>query len=413
MLVLSSALIVSVVGLSALLAVRVQRRGARDLNSVAAARLNAQAAIELGLHWIATDPNWRDTRPNGVWAADVPAGRGTLTVEGTDPDGLPLNNDAAEPLLLTGTGVAGEARYKLQVSLTPQARGFSCLEAALHAGGNLEFIDATVNSDQLISSNSTIAAVGSTQINADVEAVVGISGGSFNGAQTAGVDPRTTPDPVAAFDFYSDPVNGTYIDYASLPAPFGSADIIDVVLSPNSNPYGAGVTNPEGIYVIDCLGGNIGIQRARIVGTLVLLNVGTGSAIMGEVNWAPAVANYPSLLVDGNMRFQMNGAGTLSESVVGVNYNPPGTPYGGFSDLDTVDSYPSIIKGLVYISGDTLMQMTPVFDGVVVVGAALTSMTTPVFNFTYRPIFLNNPPPGFGLPPRMVVSPGSWRQVVD
>jgi hypothetical protein len=407
---LCAALIVSVIGLSALTAVRVQRTGAEGTNDLAAARFYAQSAIEMGLHWIDGDPSWRDTRPNGVWAANVPIGDGTFTLEGTDPDGLPLNNNAYDPLVLTGTGVKGAARYKLQVELLPQGGGLTCLEVSLHANNDLIFESAMVNGNQIISANNTVTAT-SCNIFVDVEGVNAISGGTYWGARAVGITPRTMPDPVTVFDDYI--ANGTAINYDDLPAPFGSAEIIDVVISPNSNPYGTQQTNPQGIYVIDCKGSAIGIQRCRIVGTLVLLNGGASSAIMGEVNWEPAVANYPALLVGGNMRFQMNGGGMLQEAVVGVNYNPPGTPYEDAEDGDTVDTYPSVIRGLVYISGDVVMQTSPVFEGVVVVGNTLSTMSSPVLSLTYQPTFLNNPPPGFGGLPKMVLVPASWRQVVD
>jgi hypothetical protein len=407
---LGTALIVAVIGLSALSAVRVRRAGAQGTNDLAVARFCAQSAIEMGFHWIESDPAWRDNRPNGVWAADRPIGDGTFTLEGTDPDGLPLNNSEYDPLVLTGTGVKGGARYKLQVRLLPQGGALTCLEVSLHANNDLIFETATVNGNQIISANNTVTATGSN-IYVDVEAVNAISGGSYWGTQTPGITPRTMPDPATVFDDYI--ANGTPINYSDLPTPNGYGEIVDVVISPNSNPYGTQQTNAQGIYVISCMGSNIGIERCRIVGTLVLLNAGASSAIMGEVNWQPAVSNYPALLVGGSLRVQMNGSGLLQESVAGVNYNPPGTPYLGSSDLDINDSYPSVIKGLAYISGDVLMQASPVFEGVVVVGNTLSTMSSPALDLTYQPTFRDNPPPGFGGQPVMILAPASWRQVVD
>ncbi len=407
---LCAALIVSVIGLSALSAVRVRRIGAEGTNDLAAARFCAQSAIEMGFHWIDDDPGWRDKWPNGAWAANVPIGDGTFTLEGTDPDGLPLNNSTYDPLVLTGTGVKGAARYKLQVKLLPVGGGLTCLEVSLHANNDLIFDTALVSGNQIISANNSVTAT-SSEIYVDVEAVNAISGGAYGGTRTVGITPRTMPDPATVFDDYI--ANGTAINYDDLPAPSGSAEIVAVVISPNSNPYGTQQTNPEGIYVIDCMGGDIAIQRCRIVGTLVLLNGGSSSAIMGEVNWEPAVGNYPALLVGGNMRVQMNGSGTLQEALAGVNYNPPGTPYEDVEDDDIVDTYPSVIKGLVYISGDVVTQSSPVFDGVVVVGNTLSTMSSSVLDLTYQPTFLNDPPPGFGGQPLMVLAPASWRQVVD
>jgi len=134
---------------------------------------------------------------------------------------------------------------------------------------------------------------------------------------------------------------------------------------------------------------------------------------MGEVTFEPAVSNYPVLLVSGNMRFQIYSTGTLNEAVLSVNFNPFGTPYQGSEDDDLLDIYPCAIKGLVYISGNSLMQASPVFDGVVVIGNTLTTMSTPVISLTYRSTFVDNPPPGFGGTPTLKISPYSRKQVID
>ena len=139
-------------------------------------------------------------------------------------------------------------------------------------------------------------------------------------------------------DYYI--LNGTSITYASLPKQ-QAANIEKVVLSPNNNPYGSGLTSPTGIYVINCLGGNLRIRNARIVGTLVILNPGVFS-VLESVNWEPAVANYPSLLVSGTAELAFTNT-PLSESSLRVDFN---------QDTDKTDTYPSLIKGLIYASGD-------------------------------------------------------------
>lgn len=184
-----------------------------------------------------------------------------------------------------------------------------------------------------------------------------------------------------------------------------------MVISPASNPYPPYNTNGQGIYVLDCAGIDITISTTRIVGTLVLLNPGPNSQIHTAVNWEPAVVNYPALLVSGGMaiRFQ---AGTFQETSLSGSLNPPGTPYNGVEDTDTDDTYPSVIKGLVYVSGAlTIPAQDPAFDGVLLAGVGLTADA--ILNLTYQPIFLNNPPPGFSAPVQMIVSPGSWKRSVN
>ena len=122
--VLGVAMIVTVIGLSALVAVRIERRSLAGGTDFAQARLYALSAIEMGFFWIRDDPAWRDNRPSGVWVADQPIGNGTFTLEVIDPDD---NNLKAEPndfIVLTGTGLLGDARFKLQVTVVPDRGGY-------------------------------------------------------------------------------------------------------------------------------------------------------------------------------------------------------------------------------------------------------------------------------------------------
>jgi hypothetical protein len=205
------------------------------------------------------------------------------------------------------------------------------------------------------------------------------------------------------FDYY---VNmGTLIDIELLDQG-GTYELKEVVLSPQSNPYGS--PNPEGIYVIDCKGLTLQVKDLRVFGTLVLLNPAIDSNIQSKVNFEPAVPNFPSLLVSGGIEFKYNSGSPLLEAPLGVNFNPIGTPYQGSQDSDTSDNYPSIIKGLVYVSGQFNLANDPfgsAVDGVVVCGSIAANSD---FTLTYRPTFLNYPPPGFAAGSTMTIAPGSW-----
>src|SRR5205085_1993061 len=82
-----------------------------------------------------------------------------------------------------------------------------------------------------------------------------------------------------------------------------------------------------------------------------LLNPRNDSYFDNEVLMEPAVANYPVLLVKGSIIFQYDTT-LLRENAYGGNFNPPGTPYNGVSNNNQTDTYPSILNGLVYVSGD-------------------------------------------------------------
>ena len=187
------------------------------------------------------------------------------------------------------------------------------------------------------------------------------------------------------------------------------------VLSPSNNPFGTGVTNPQGIYVLDCLGKKVFIEDCRIVGTLVMIDPGSGSAVQGSVSWEPAVANYPALLVDDQIIIGIGTTG-LSESSLNENFNPPGTPYPyplGSENLDVLDAYPSMIKGLVYSATTIVFQNHPIIDGVVVAEEDVLVRSSDL-DLRYRSTYVDKPPPGFGgTQPRMVLETGSWRRIVD
>lgn len=416
--VLGTAMIVTVIGLSALMALRVERRSTEGIADFAQARLHAQSAVEMGFHRIASDPDWRTTYPSGVWEADRPIGTGTYTLEGVDPDDNNLNDSDADPLVLTGIGTQGEARYKLQVTLVAEYDPLACLDVALHAGNDLVFDGVTLQCDQTISANNSATADGS-DIYSALEVVNTIGGsGTFWDPPTTGITPRTMPDPMTVFDSYV--AGGTAINLFSLPASIDETVryLKRIVLSPASNPYGA--TNPKGVYVIDCLGISVILEDCRIVGTLVLRNPGSATGIFRPVNWEPAVANYPALMVEGDFAFKTFDT-QLSEASTGVNFNPAGTPYLAASDDTMDDTYPSLISGIVYVSNDATDDSSftrTAVNGVWIVGNTLTAIASsskdPIyFDLTYDSRYRDNPPPGFRGPAQVVVSPGTWRQVVD
>lgn len=405
--ILGSSMVVSVIGLSAIMALRVERNYANATGEYALARLYALSAIEVAFRDIADDPNWRTTRTNGAWRTNQPIGIGQYDLLAVDPDDADLANDDLGSLMLTGIGRAGAATYKLRTTLVAEVPPLTCLEVALSVGGSASFTNAIVNCDQTISANDSVTETGSS-ISADVEAVNLISGSGYNGSQTPGITPRSMPDPSSAFEYYT--TNGTPIAISSLPTNGGVPEITKVLLSPTSNPFGA--TNPQGIYVIDCLGQPIQFQTCRILGTIVLLNAASSSSVLDSVHWEPALANFPALLVGGDFNFNSDSAVPLTEAnPVGVNFNPAGAPYLGEEDDVLDDSYPAIIKGLIHVSGLVSTASSPVFDGVLLIGGDLN--TTSSLTLTYQIGYYNNPPPGFTAPVQMVIAPGSWRRVVD
>jgi hypothetical protein len=175
------------------------------------------------------------------------------------------------------------------------------------------------------------------------------------------------------------------------------------VLSPSLNPFGV-TTNAEGIYWINCNGNKIVIERSRIVGTLLLVNPGAGSCVAdGPINWSPAVAGYPALLVDADnpvdADFSLNATNrALSEKENAVNYNPAGAAHEDFGqDSDTNDIYRSAIRGLIAVRDDLTYQNRTLVRGQVIAGDDLNNPSGEL-EVEFLPDSLLNPPPGFTAP---------------
>jgi hypothetical protein len=196
------------------------------------------------------------------------------------------------------------------------------------------------------------------------------------------------------------------------------------VIGPSANPFGT--TNPQGLYWIDCGGQRLTIERSRILGTLLLINPGPGSGISdGPINWTPAVAGYPALLVDASdpATSQFSIAAThrvLSEVEQQINFNPAGAPHEQFGSdaapptVPLDDIYPSVIRGLVVIEGDFAYQNRPFVRGQLLVGGDIANLIAPIgeLDVEYQADSLLNPPPGFLAPHTHSRRPGSVAKAV-
>ncbi|MFN0195844.1 MAG: hypothetical protein ACKVT0_03820 [Planctomycetaceae bacterium] len=406
--VMSVTLIVSIIGLATISVARTQLSKATHSRELIEARKLATSAIEYATLVVKNNSSWRSNYTNNIEAPASPIalGNGTIAFKFVDTDGS-LSNDSTDPVRVYGIGRVGKVTYAESVLLQPQTTGISCLDVAFYCVGNVKTgLSTTWATNQTIASGGTIStSFFLSSINSNCEAVGSVSG-NITGTKTSGVAARKMPG-TEVFDYYR--LAGTWIDVNSLPTDSSNNPKIDrVVLSPASNPYGS-LRNPEGIYVIDCKNKNLDIGNCRIHGTLVLLNPGSNCSISHAVHWDAAVKNYPALLVNGSISFEYH-SGTLSESSLSTNFNPSGTPYGASSDSDQSDSYPSIIKGLIYASNRIEFPLDfadSKVDGCIVC-SSVTANSGLILNYytTYR----DYPPPGFGKGPDMVIAPGTRRR---
>jgi hypothetical protein len=403
LIVLAVTMIVATLGMGALLAIRAQARTTNLMGDIAEARLYALSAIELGRLWISKDVHWRSNRTNGVWVSNQPIGSGSFSLEVTDPIDGNLANRPHDPLVMKATAVKGQAQQVLQVTLVASPTPLPALAYPLHTGGQIH-----VNAGRRLTAKlATVSTNGDLRndgtITGNVEALTVSNRGNVNGTVTWGV---------AAKAFPASTVPEMYASLGTLIIPGSTID--KRVLGPGYNPWGA--TNADGVYVIRT-SSDLTIKNTRIYGTLVVICPGNKVTLDGQVLLQPARADYPALIVNGNVVLQYTSTNTpLSESDQGTNYNPTGAAYLGASDGDHVDQYPSEIQGLLHVTGTLEVQQDSLVRGAVLCES--TAGTDAVrysqdAEIVYDPNLYTNPPQGYTTEVKMVPQSGSWQQVVN
>lgn len=116
---LGTAMLLTIVGLSALSAVRVGQRGAESTNDRTAARLYAQSAVEQALLTIYKDSGWRDSLTHDAWSTSSGIGEGTFSWKLVDSVNGSLTADRSAPLRVYGRGVCGESVWTYSVAVQP------------------------------------------------------------------------------------------------------------------------------------------------------------------------------------------------------------------------------------------------------------------------------------------------------
>ena len=394
LLVIIVSAILTTIGLTTIAVVARELQSSRLVGSVGKARMLAVSGVDLAGHRLTNTPDWRTLYASTPIVDAEAIGSGIVTVTMGTVDAAPLS-----PVAVVAEATVGQATQLMSVTLQPRTIPFDTLSHAVHVAGDIEFNGAIVYTDAPIAANNNILAF-SSEVDADVEATGSVTGGSYLGLTTSGSPLLTVPASVLFDDFAARAVP---IPFASLP----SGRIDDVVLSPGNQPY-TGATHPAGLYVIDCQGSNITVRNCRIVGTLILLNVGASSTISDAVLMEPARPGEPTLLVQGSITIRLRQF-LLSEPDLGTNFNPVGSPYEGVEDSMMDDGYPSEIRGLVYVSGTLWCVDRAVFDGVVLAGRLECSGT---FIVRHDRAIQNTPPDGFAEQPVFTAQPGTWARAV-
>ncbi|OPX21907.1 MAG: hypothetical protein B1H04_05865, partial [Planctomycetales bacterium 4484_123] len=192
--VLGAAMLVTVLGLSALLAARVQNRSDQWSHDVAKSRLYALSAVHLGLLYISRDPDWRTNWPNGTWIAGQGINDGSFDLKVVDPGDGNLSDSETDSVTVTGIGHCGNARHKMQVTLLPDIRALGALNTCLHAGGNITIKNGkTITlTGAALSTNADLANGG--VVDGDVDAGSISQLGTITGTVTCPAEAKRLPD---------------------------------------------------------------------------------------------------------------------------------------------------------------------------------------------------------------------------
>ena len=132
---LATAMLVTIIGLSALTVVRVKRRAAEAVNNAAAAQEYAQSAVEQGLLAIYATAGWRSSIAHDTWAATRTIGAGSITWKLVDEINGSLTLDHNARVRVYGKGVCGPSTWVYSVLVQPP---LEALPSELLTNGNLE-----------------------------------------------------------------------------------------------------------------------------------------------------------------------------------------------------------------------------------------------------------------------------------
>lgn len=116
-----TAMLVTIAAMSGLSAARSRLREVEATSSTSEARFYAECAVEMGLHAISHDSDWRDTYTNDEWQPVRPIAGGGYSWKIVDEEDDDLDAGQPGPVRLYGKGVIGDAMRVYSVELKPRA----------------------------------------------------------------------------------------------------------------------------------------------------------------------------------------------------------------------------------------------------------------------------------------------------
>jgi hypothetical protein len=397
--VVGTSLLVGVMAIGTLGLTRARGRAGGESMDATGARQCALDGVEIAKLWIRQDANWRLNRTAGVWATDLATSGGTVSIEVADPVDGNMALGQHDALFVKCTGKKGLAKHIVSVTLQANPIPLDCLAYAAHAGGEFHIrADKTLKSaGGVISSNQRLRNDGTI--------TGGVHVNTANPLGTVSGSPINTAGGTKAIP------SASIIDkYVALGTELGSAGSIDKkVITPGYTSYGP--TNANGIYIWRP-SGNLDIKSSRIHGTLVVILPNDKQVKIDErVLIHPYRTDYPTLIIKGDAEITFY-SDSLSEVTTVTNFNPPGAPYNGVSDILPLNTYPSEIQGLIHVTGKVKMKQSSRIRGVLLAAEAgadsIDVEDTP--ELIYTPSLFLSPPQWYTKEVRMPIQLGTWSQ---
>ncbi|HVJ87911.1 MAG TPA: hypothetical protein VM452_19770 [Caulifigura sp.] len=394
--VVFNALIVGLLGLSALSIVRIERRQSLASSDQVIARENAASAVAVALARIKNDAAWRTTFTHNTESGSIAFSSGSASWRLVDKVDTSLGNNARHGVFVEGIGRCGSAVWIERVEALQPEAPLPTLATALHSNSRFR-IDSgcTLTATGGVVSTNTELGVSGTLIG-DAHCSTNTSSGPVTGSVATGMTAREAAASSTLFAALRD--QATAIPY--------SGNLNKHLLGPSVNTYG-GSTHADGVYYINAGSSTLSITSSRIYGTLIVKgNVVVNDNVFLQYNRR----DLPVLIVDGHLTLALDSSAYLSESAEFRNFNPMTALFQSSGDLDTTDVYPSEIWGLVHVRGDlTAIDTTRIVGGVLVDGEVRISSHLSVQR---DPTLFFAPPTGYwtAAPGPLAVKPTEWRR---
>lgn len=194
--VMAVAMIITVIGLGAIFARRVQLKTLQNANQLTQAQRYAHSALQLAVQQLNDNPDWREgptsTNPKAL-------GQGTIELAISDPVDDDVSDSPYDPIQIIATAVYGNANFRLAAQFDAQLQP-SPLDATLHTRGSIEIEGTVLSADHPLFAKGSVEASLGAQVYADVVAKESINGAEYKGVITPDSDSIDPPDDTVFFD---------------------------------------------------------------------------------------------------------------------------------------------------------------------------------------------------------------------